>query len=273
MTALQAALLGIIQGLTEFLPVSSSAHLILARAFFGWEVGDFGLAFDVACHVGTLLAVLVYFRQDVAAMIAALPVAVRGSTSGAAALVRAVVVGTLPIVVVGLTAADWITSSTRTAEVAGVALGLGAIVMIVAERTTRGRRDEASLTWREALVLGMAQAVALVPGVSRSGAVLTIAMLCGLRRDRAARFAFILGIPAILAAAGRAGLELLGEGLPPGAPMLFVIGITTSALVGYLTVKYFIRYLARYSLNVFAVYRLALAASVLVWVLQGRSGS
>lgn len=273
MTALQAALLGVVQGLTEFLPISSSAHLILARAFFGWDVGDFALAFDVACHVGTLLAVLAYFRQDVSAMVRALPDAARGSTTRAASLTRSVVIGTLPIVVVGLTAADIITASTRTAEVAAVALALGAVVMIAAESTDRGGRDEASITWREALVLGVAQAVALVPGVSRSGAVLTIAMFCGLRRDRAARFAFLLGIPAILAAAGRAALELLGHGVPPGALMLFVIGIATSALVGYLTVKYFIRYLTRYSLNAFAVYRLALAAAVLVWVVQGRPGS
>ncbi len=273
MTALQAALLGIIQGLTEFLPISSSAHLILARDLFGWEVGDLALAFDVACHVGTLLAILVYFRSDLASMVDALPAAARGSTDGAASLVRSIVVGTLPIVVVGLTAADLITSLTRTAEVAAVTLALGAIVMLVAERQARGSRDERSLSWGEALGLGVAQTVALVPGVSRSGAVLTVAMLCGLRRDRAARFAFLLGIPAIVAAAGRAALELVGQGLPPGTPMLFLAGISSSALVGYLTVKYFIRYLARYSLDAFAVYRLLLASALLVWMVQGRSGS
>ena len=187
-------------------------------------------------------------------------------------MLRAVVVGTIPIVVVGVSVADLITESARTAPVAGVALGLGALVMIVSERTARGTRDELSLSWREALGLGVAQAVALVPGVSRSGAVLTVAMLLGLRRERAARFAFILGIPAIVAAAGRATLELAGQGLPPGTLTLFGIGICTSALVGYLTVKYFMRYLARYSLDAFAVYRFLLAASVLWWVVQGRSG-
>ena len=270
MTALQAALLGAIQGLTEFLPISSSAHLILARAFFGWEVGDFTLAFDVACHVGTLLAVLVYFRHDIVAMVAAVPDASRGATSDGAGLLRAVVIGTVPIVVVGVSAADLVTTSLRTAEVAGLALGLGAMVMIAAERGTSGGRDEMSLTWREALGLGVAQAVALVPGVSRSGAVLTVAMFCGLRRERAARFSFILGIPAILAAAGRATLELMGQGLPPGTLTLFAVGIGTSALVGYVTVKYFIHYVARYSLDMFAVYRLLLAAAVLFWVVRGR---
>jgi undecaprenyl-diphosphatase len=270
--ALQAALLGIIQGLTEFLPVSSSAHLILARTFFGWEGGDLGLAFDVACHVGTLLAVIVFFRRDVVEMVAAVPGVARGATGDGATLLRALIIGTLPIVVVGLTVADLITASTRTAGVAGVALGLGAVVMFAAERTNRGTRDELSLSWREALGLGVAQAVALVPGVSRSGAVLTVAMLCGLRRDRAARFAFLLGIPAILAAAGREAVELAGQGFPPGTMTLFGVGIATSAMVGYLTVKYFIRYLARYSLDIFAVYRLLLAGSVLLWFVQGRLG-
>ena len=272
MTALQAALLGVIQGLTEFLPISSSAHLILARVLFGWEVGDLGLAFDVACHVGTLLAVLVYFRRDLAAMATSAPDAVRGVTSDGGALLRAVVVGTVPIIIIGVSVADVITTSFRTAEVAGVALALGALVMIAAERTRRGTRDEMSLSSREALGLGVAQAVALVPGVSRSGAVLTVAMLCGLRRERAARFAFLLGVPAILGAAGRATLELAQQGLPPGTLTLFAVGIGTSALVGYLTVKYFIRYLTRYSLEVFAVYRLVLAGAVLAWVIQGRPG-
>ena len=266
MTALQAALLGIIQGLTEFLPISSSAHLILARALFGWEAGDFGLAFDVVCHLGTLLAVLVYFRRDIFAMAAAAPAAARGEGGDAARLLRAIAVGTVPIVIVGLFLADLIATSLRTTGVAGLALALGAVVMVVAERSGTGQRAEVSLTWREALGLGVAQAVALVPGVSRSGAVLTVAMLCGLRRERAARFSFLLGIPAILAAAGSEAVELAGQGFPTGVLSLFVVGLVTSALMGYLTVRYFIRYVACYSLHPFAAYRLLLAAAMLLWV-------
>ena len=262
MTALGAALLGIIQGLTEFLPISSSAHLILARALFGWDAGEFGLAFDVACHVGTLVAVLTFFKQDILAMVVAVPDAVRGAPSDSARLVRSIVVGTLPIVCIGLLFADVITSQFRTPGVAAIALAVGALAMVGAERVRRPTRVETSLTGPEAFALGLAQAVALVPGVSRSGAVLTLAMLFGIRRERAARFSFLLGIPAIMAAAAKQVLDLAAEGLPPGALGLFAVGIVTSAVVGYLTVKYLIQYLANHSLDLFAGYRLVLAAGI-----------
>ena len=262
MTGFEAALLGVVQGLTEFLPISSSAHLILGRAIFGWDAGEFGLAFDVACHVGTLVAVLAFFRQDIMAMIAAVPAAVRGGTGDSARLVRSVVIGTVPIVFVGLFLADLITSTFRTAGVAAIALAVGAVLMMAAERVGQPSRAETTLTGLEAFGLGLAQAAALIPGVSRSGAVLTLGLLFGIRRERAARFSFLLGIPAIVAAAGRQTLDLVGEGLPVGALGLLSIGIVSSAAVGYLTVKYFIQYLVAHSLDMFAVYRLVLAASI-----------
>ena len=264
MTTFHAALLGVVQGLTEFLPISSSAHLILARAFFGWDAGELALAFDVACHVGTLLAVVVYFRRDLRSMTAAVPVAWRGPGSEAAHLLRNIVVGTVPIVIAGGLFAGTISSTLRCPEVAGVTLALGAVAMLAAERIGKRVRTEATLRTSEALGLGIAQAVALVPGVSRSGAVLTVAMLIGLKRDRAARFTFLLGIPAIVAAAGKATLDLVDQGVPNGAFGLFAVGTGTSAIVGYLTVMYFLRYLARYSLDVFAAYRLVLAGAVLI---------
>ncbi len=266
MTALEATLLGILQGLTEFLPISSSAHLLLARSVFGWTVDPrFGLVFDVAVHVGTLVAVLTYFRADVVAL---LRVAVtprtwldRGGTSG---LLRAIAIGTLPVGLVGLLAAELIGTSLRSVELAGVALALGALAMLVAERLAQGGRDETDIGAGEAVVLGMAQAAALVPGVSRSGAVLVVAMLLGLGRASAARFAFLLGIPAILAAGGREGLALLRDGMPPGGEAAMAIGFVVSAVVGYLAIKYFLRYVVRHSLDPFALYRLALAGVVLV---------
>ncbi|MDA1095945.1 MAG: undecaprenyl-diphosphate phosphatase [Chloroflexi bacterium] len=267
MTSLEAALLGIIQGLTEFLPISSSAHLILTRSLFGWDAGEFGLAFDVACHVGTLIAVLVFFRRDIQGMVAAVPAAARGAPDDSARLVRSIVVGTLPIVFVGLLFADLITSRFRTPGVAAFALAVGALVMVVAERVRRPPRAETSLTSLEAFGLGLAQAAALIPGVSRSGAVLTLAMLFGIRRERAARFSFLLGIPAIVAAAAKQALDLIEGGIPPGALWLFVVGIVTSAVVGYLTVKYFIQYLVNHSLDVFAGYRLGLAACIVLVLL------
>ena len=259
-----------VQGLTEFLPISSSAHLILARAFFGWEAGgQFALAFDVACHVGTLVAVVFYFRHDVGAMVLAAADPTGWSDArGPSKLLRSLVIGTVPIVIVGVTLADIITRSLRTPQVAGASLAVGAVAMLVAERVGRRGRTEETLGTGEALGLGLAQAAALVPGVSRSGAVLTVAMVIGLDRARAARFAFLLGIPAILAAAGAAAVDLAAQGVRPGAPGLFAIGITSSSAVGYFAVKYFIRYVSRYSLDLFAAYRLALAGCVLLWIVR-----
>jgi undecaprenyl-diphosphatase len=285
-TILQAALLGVVQGLTEFLPVSSSAHLILARAFFGFDGDKFGLSFDVACHVGTLIAVLVYFREDVARMIAAVPRALgigrpeagRVGRAGAGRVVEVavadpaphliwlLVVGTIPAVVVGLLFGKAIEEHLRTPAVAATMLAAGAIVMMAAERVGRKTRDELSLTLTEAFWIGCVQALALVPGVSRSGATISLALFLGLRRPEAARFIFLLAIPAILGAAAHEAPKVLKAGLGGDTALLFAIGVVTSAVVGYLAVKYFIRYLANHTLDVFAWYRLALAASVVVWL-------
>jgi undecaprenyl-diphosphatase len=265
-TSFQALLLGVVQGLTEFLPVSSSAHLILARAFFGFDGDKFGLAFDVACHIGTLIAVLIYFRQDILRMVAALP-RLFDAKDPEARLIWLIVVGTLPAIVAGLLFKHQIEDHLRTPAIAGAMLALGGVLFFVAERGGSKTRDEGSLTMGEAFLIGIAQAAALVPGVSRSGATITVALFIGLRRAEAARFIFLLAIPAILGAAGSEGPKLLKAGLGDTAP-LFLIGIVSSAIVGYAAVKYFIRYLGNHSLDVFAWYRLALAATVLVWLLR-----
>lgn len=266
MTAFEATFLGVVQGLTEFLPISSSAHLILARAFFGWDFQQFGLVFDVACHVGTLLAVVVYFRRELVHMVAAAPTALNRPPYGPGRLLYLLVLGTLPIIVVGLTFADIIETAVRTVVVSTVALALGGLVLLVVERVARARRDVDELSGGEAVYLGVAQALALIPGVSRSGAILAVGMFLGLRREAAARFAFLLSIPAITAAAGRETLELAAEGVATDALRIMVIGMVVSAIVGYFTVKYFIRYVARHSLDLFAIYRLGLAAAALVWL-------
>jgi undecaprenyl-diphosphatase len=257
---LTAALLGVIQGLTEFLPVSSSAHLILARFFFGWEAAEFGLAFDVALHVGTLAAIVAYFWSDLLAMVAALPSALSPDAGLPGRLIRLIAVGTVPAIIAGLLFNDYIETQLRTPLIAAIALAVGAAVMLFAERATSASRDEAGLTLVDALLIGLAQACALVPGVSRSGATIAIAMLLGVRRESAARFTFLLAIPAILAAAGKESIEL--RHLHPDAHLLtlFAVGAGVSALVGYLTIKYFLRYLTRHRLDVFAYYRLVLAA-------------
>ncbi len=266
MDLVAAALLGVVQGVTEFLPVSSSGHLILARAFFGWDPGRFGLAFDVACHVGTLLAVVAYFRRDVYYLTAAAPGALSGRDGGWERLGRLILVGTLPVVVVGLTFADIIETTLRSPAVVAVALAVGGMGLIAAERLGAKRRGEDTIGYGEALAIGVAQASALIPGVSRSGATLIVAMLFGLRREAAARFVFLLSLPAVLAAAAKQVLEMMkapAEGLPIG---LFAVGLVVSAVVGYITVKYFIRYLAGHTLHAFAAYRMVLAVVTLVWL-------
>jgi undecaprenyl-diphosphatase len=263
---LQAALLGVVQGATEFLPVSSSAHLILARAFFGFDGDRFGLAFDVACHVGTLVAVLIYFRRELMDMIAAVPHLFDPARDANARLIWLLVIGTLPAIAAGLLFKHQIEDSLRTPLVAAVMLALGSIVFLVAERTGTKTRSDGTLTFAEAAWIGCAQAVALVPGVSRSGITISAALLMGLRRPDAARFIFLLAIPAILGAAASEGPHLLKAGMDSEAATLFAIGVITSAVVGYAVVRFLIRFLATHSLDVFAWYRLALAAATFAWL-------
>jgi undecaprenyl-diphosphatase len=263
---LSAVLLGVVQGITEFLPVSSSAHLILARAFFGWDAEGLGVAFDVACHVGTLAAVVVFFRSDLVAMMAALPRALSSTPGPDARRIQLIAVGTIPIVIVGVLWADWLEATTRTPLIAAIALLVGAVLLLFIERLGRHGQSEEALGAPGAFLVGIAQSAALIPGVSRSGATIAAGMALGLRREVAARFTFLMSIPAILAAAGKKGLELRAVPLSTDDVVLFAVGMATSAVVGYLTVKYFVRFLATHPLDVFAWYRVALATATFVWL-------
>lgn len=266
-------MLGVVQGLTEFLPVSSSAHLILARALLGWDAAELGLAFDVACHVGTLGAVVAYFRADLFELAAAVPGLFRRPlwpARGAGRRLRLIAVGTVPVVIAGLLLAGAIEDSLRTPWVTVVTLVAVAVLFLVVERRGRGTRGEEALEPATALAIGVAQAAALVPGVSRSGATITAGMFSGLRREAAARFSFVLGVPAILAAAAHEGLPLIRAGMGREQASLFVIGMGVSGLVGYVTIKYFLKYLVSHTLAPFAWYRIALAAVTAVWLMSGR---
>ncbi len=263
-----AALLGVVQGLTEFLPVSSSAHLVLARAFFGWNVdeGSFGLAFDVSLHVGTLIALILYFWRDILAIVAALPAAL-GAQRGPGKLLRLIVIGTIPVVVFGAIAAKWLEEHLRTPPVIAVTLILGGVWLLVAERFGSHKGNEDSLTTGGAFVTGLAESTALVPGMSRSGSTISMAMMLGLSRESAARFSFLLGIPAILGAAIKEAPHIIKLGVTAQDGALFTIGAIVSAVVGYATIRYFLKYLANHSLDVFAYYRIALAVVTIVWLM------
>jgi len=262
-----AALLGVVQGLTEFLPVSSSAHLILARLFFGVDAETaFGVAFDVACHVGTLLATLVFFRTDIVAMVRALPRSMDRAPGPDGRRIRLIAAGTIPVVIVGALFHHAIESSLRTPLVAATMLLVGAIAFFVVERLGPRRKGEEGLSAAGAVAIGAAQAAALVPGVSRSGVTIAMGMALGLQRQAAARFTFLLSIPAIVAVAAKEGLELRHATLSSDDLVLFVIGMGTSAVVGYAVVKFFLRFLSDHRLDVFGWYRVALALVTFVWL-------
>jgi undecaprenyl-diphosphatase len=261
-----AALLGVVQGVTEFRPVSSSGHLILARAFFGWDPGRFGIPFDAACHVGTLLAVVAYFRADVARLIVAAPGALTGRDGEDERLGRLIIAGTIPIVIVGGLFGDVIEARIRTPLIVAINLVIGSIGLLWVERLGRRTRDAQSLGYGEALAIGVAQAAALAPGLSRSGSTLIVSMYLGVRRESAARFVFLMSLPAVFAVAVKEVLDLSEVGMAGVPVTMMAVGLVVSAVVGYLTVKYFLRYLASHSLAGFAYYRLALAAVTFAWL-------
>jgi undecaprenyl-diphosphatase len=263
---LAAAILGVVQGLTEFLPVSSSGHLILARAFFGWDAGRYGLAFDVACHAGTFLAVAAFFHEDVRAMLVSAAGAVGFKKGRPQRLVRRIAAGTVPVVIVVLVFGDEL-EHLRDPKVVAIALAVGGVALLLAEWVGSHNRSEETITYWEAVAIGIAQAAALIPGVSRSGATLTVALLIGLRRAGAARFVFLLSLPAVLAAAAKETLDVMEAGAADLPASLFVVGLVVSAVTGYLTIKYFLRYLAHHSLAAFAIYRFALAGATALWLM------
>jgi undecaprenyl-diphosphatase len=260
MSILIAALLGVIQGITEFLPVSSSAHLLLGRHAVGWVDEQSGLVFDVATHLGTLVATILYFRDDLLAMAAALP---RMFTAAPEArLMRLVVIGTIPIGIAGILFSHWIETHARLPIVTVVTLSVGALGLLLIERLGPRTRGVDDLTPVDAAAFGLAQAAALIPGVSRSGSTITIGMLLGVRRDAAARFTFLMGIPAVVAALAKEGLELRHVPITSDLVAVLAVGILSSGIVGYLAIRFLLRYLAANRLDVFAYYRLALAAVV-----------
>jgi len=259
-------LLGILQGATEFLPVSSSGHLVLAEAFF--QVEEAGLTFDIALHMGTLLAILVYFRHDWLAMGRACLRFGGGSREDAAmqGLLAKICVATLPAVVAGLLLEDYAEGVFRTpALVASTLAGVGAL-LLYADTTGSRVRSFDELTVRDAVVIGLAQAFAIVPGVSRSGITMTAGLFRGLDRPAVARFSFLMSAPIIGGAGVLNLLKIMGSGLEPGQAGFFITGFVSSALSGYLFIAFLMKYIETRSLAVFAWYRFALAAVVL-WLL------
>lgn len=263
MDAIQAIVLAIVQGLSEFLPISSSGHLILVPHAFGWP--DQGLAFDVAVHVGTLAAVLGYFRRELLAMAGAWfgSLAGRGLTPDGR-LAWCIVLGTIPVGIVGLLFNDLIESMLRNPLFVAGTLALFGVLMWLADWLGAERRDEQSIGWRDALLIGCAQALALMPGTSRSGVTMTMGRALGLTRPAAARFSFLLAVPGIAMAGGYELLQLLtgpGDGADWG---LMALGAVVAAVTGYLCIHGLLRIIARIGLWPFTLYRLMIATLIVL---------
>lgn len=263
--ALQAAVLGLVQGLSEFLPISSSGHLVLVRWVLGWE--DFlgspaaEKAFDVMLHAGTFTAVVWYFWEDLKRFVRAF--LTREGSPETRKLVGMLLVSTVPGGILGvLFEKSFEEKFSSPLPIAVCLIGLG-ILLALAERFSNPRRGLEAMGWLDAILLGMAQALALFPGVSRSGVTMTTALFLGIGRESAARYSFLMSLPLIGGAVLWEGRKLLRLGI--SSPVLLSVGwgFLASAVAGYLTIRYFLRYLSRGSFYPFAAYRVVLGILVL----------
>ena len=260
-------MLGIVQGLTEFLPVSSTGHVRVVPALLGWE--DPGAAFSAVIQLGTMAAVLIYFRRDILNITSAW---LRGLVNREVRQSREsklgwyIALGTVPVIIIGVLFAGQIETTLRSLYVVAGALLIGGVIMLVVERFARRERGIESVTRNDAIAVGVAQALALIPGVSRSGSTIVGGLLMGLDREAAARFSFLLSVPAVVLS-GLYQVKDIGEGGAP-AGMTVVAGLFAFAS-GYAAIAFLLRYLARHSLALFAFYRLGFGALILVLALTG----
>jgi undecaprenyl-diphosphatase len=269
-----AIILGLVQGLSEFLPISSSGHLLLVPWLFGWNDFDNAStekAFDVALHLGTLVAAVVYFRHDLVVYVREGTRAVfhrREPVSRDGRLAWLLLLSTVPAAVVGAVFADQIDEQLGTPTIIAVSLILGGLLLEWADRST-GRRTIEDFTARDAWVVGAAQALALNPGTSRSGITMTAGRFSRFDRDAAVRISFLMMIPVTAGAVLFKGLELAGDGIPEGLAVPMVVGIVTSAISGWLAVWGLLRLVRTHSFTPFVIYRVVAGLSVLVIVATG----
>jgi undecaprenyl-diphosphatase len=265
MDSLQIVVLAIVQGITEFLPISSSGHLILVPYLTNWP--DQGLDFDLAVHVGTLTAIVVYFRHTLFAMARDWGRSVvQRREVGESRLAWAVLFGTIPAGLVGLLFRHDIETTLRSPLVVACTTIGYAVLLFVADRLGKQERDERSVGWLDVVVIGCAQALALVPGTSRSGVTITAGLFRNLSREAAARFSFLLAVP-VMTAAGLAEVASYAENSVPLATRAMVLGLVISALTGLACIHYFLKWLTRYGVLPYVIYRLVLGAALLFLVL------
>jgi undecaprenyl-diphosphatase len=272
-TTAQALVMGLVQGLTEFLPISSSGHLIIVPALFGWTDPFIdSLEFSVMLHMGTLIALLVYFWRDWLVLVPAFFAALRDRSLEGDPLRRLawlIAVTTIPAMVVGVLFNDFIESNVRRPEIVAILMVVGAILIWIADRWGALDRRMEGLTFPEAFGIGAAQALALFPGVSRSGISISAGRILGLDRESAARFSFLMAAPIIAGAGAWETLKLIrgqGGAAVEVAPM--VVGMAAALVSGLAAIHFLLRWLSRHPLTIFVVYRLVLAGIVVIWFLQ-----
>ncbi len=267
-------MLGITQGVTEFAPISSSGHLILVPWALGWSILKdpvLNKTFDVALHIGTLVGALVYFRRDVARYLLAWvhSVRTRRVATSDERVAWALVIGTIPGAVVGAAFSDVIETHLGQPWLIAVMLVIFGVVLVAVDRIAAPRRGIDDLGVRDGVIVGLAQAVALQPGVSRSGVTITAARAVGLEREPAARFSFLLSLPIIAGAGVYKGAEVIKDGIPAGMGGPFVWGMLSAAVSGFLVIWFLLSYLRRHDFMVFLWYRVAVAAVVFAIILTG----
>ena len=261
---IEAIFLGVVQGLTEFLPISSSGHLLLAQYFLGLDQERFGLSFDAAIHAGTVLAVVSFFWRDLLGMLHAFLRSLGGPnfSDPQQRMAYLILVATVPAGLIGFFFENFFETAVRSPWVVVTNLVLVGVLFIIGEAVGRKSRQASKLRFREAVGIGLAQAAALVPGISRSGATITLGLFLGLRRDEAARFSFLMSVPITTAAAFLSLGGAVGRGMGSYDVLLFAASCASSGVVGYLAIRFLLNYLVAHSLRAFAYYRFGLAAVV-----------
>jgi len=258
MTTFQAFILGIVQGVTEFLPISSSGHLVLVPSLLGWKIpAEEAFIFDVLVQLGTLVAVIVYFWKDLWAILSVTFKSVGKPNMLSHPEVRLgvnILVATIPAVVIGFFFQETVEDAFGSPTATALFLLLTAVLLVVAERVGKRARGISEIGWIDALVIGLFQALALFPGLSRSGATITGGMISHMKRPAAARFSFLMAVPVMIGAGALAAIDLVG--LPAlstfAVPML--VGFLTATMVGYIAIRWLLRYLAERTLYVFSFY-------------------
>jgi undecaprenyl-diphosphatase len=269
MTILQSIILGIIQGLTEFLPISSSAHLVITPYIFGWNIpAQAGFVFDVLVQLGTLLAVILFFRKDLYQIILGVinglikkqPFVEPNSRLG-----WMLVLASIPAVIAGLLFKDPVERALGSPVTAALLLLGTAVLLVIAEWLGKRNRQFESVSWLDALIMGLFQAISLLPGISRSGSTITGGMLRNLDRPAAARFSFLMSVPVMIGAGALATIDLIKSPDFTGQIPTLVIGFVTAAIVGYLSIRWLLAYLVKRPLYLFAIYCVVVSVTVLLF--------